>query len=68
MALLFIMAAVSFDRGRDAAAHRTVAFMPDRIGGVGDTWMWPGQAYALAAFCAAGGVWLLISLLRDRSS
>ena len=64
---LFTMAAISFDRARDAAAHHAVVFMPDRIGGVGDTWMSPGQAYFLSAFCALGAVWLLVRYLYDRT-
>lgn len=54
--------------GRAAAAHHSFIFMPDRIGGVGDTWMWPGQAYFLSALCGAAALWLLFRCVRDRPS
>jgi len=69
MAALFLIISVGLVvRARVAAGHQAVVSMPDDIGGVGDTWMWPGQAYLLAALCGAAGLWLLFRFLRDRPS
>jgi hypothetical protein len=67
-ALLLILSVRLLLGGRAAAAHHSVMFMPDRIGGVGDTWMWPGQAYFLSALCGAAALWLLFRFVRDRPS
>jgi hypothetical protein len=67
-ALLLILSVRLFLGGRAAAAHHNVIFMPDPIGGVGDTWMWPGQAYFLSMLCGAAALWLLFRFVRDRPS
>ena len=67
-AVLFLLLSVgAFARGWMAARDRTLVFLPDKLGGVGDTWMWPGQAYFLSAFCAAVALWLLVRFVRSRS-
>ena len=62
--LFFVMAVTNFLGARRAAVHRSVVFYPDRLGGLGDTWMWPGQSYLLAALCLGLSVYSLIALLR----
>jgi hypothetical protein len=65
MAVLFlVMAVMNFVGARRAAVHRSVVFYPDRVGGLGDTWMWPGQSYLLAALCLGLSVYSFIALLR----
>jgi hypothetical protein len=61
-----VMGVMAFAGARRAAAHHTVIFLPDDIGGVGDTWMWPGQAYTLSVFCLAFSVYVFVILLRGR--
>jgi hypothetical protein len=65
--LLFIVAERSFFRARTAEANHTLVFFRDRIGGVGDSWMWPGQAYFVAAVCGIVGIWLLIRFFIPRA-
>ena len=48
-------------------AGRTLVFVPDQIGGLGDTWMWPGQAYFFSGLCTVGAIWLLVRFLRRRT-
>jgi hypothetical protein len=62
----FLLAVANFVGARHAAAHHTVVSLPDRIGGVGDTWMYPGQAYILSVLCFAFALYSLIALVRSR--
>jgi hypothetical protein len=62
--LFFAMAVTNFVGARGAKVHHTVVFYPDRLGGLGDTWMWLGQSYFLAALCLGLSVYSLIALLR----
>jgi hypothetical protein len=67
-AVLFLLLSIgAFTRAWIAAHDRALVFLPDKLGGVGDTWMWPGQAYFLSAFCAVVAVWLLVRFVRSRS-
>jgi len=65
--LLLVMAARYFVMARNAAASHTLAFLPDRLGGLGDTWMWPGQAYFFSALAGIAALWLLIRFFRRRA-
>ena len=65
--LLLVMAARYLAMARNAAANHTLAFLPDRLGGIGDTWMWPGQAYFFSALSAIAALWLLIRFFRRRA-
>ena len=65
MALAFYVLAVqNFVGARRAAADHSVVFYPDRIGGLGDTWMLPGQSYFLSALCLGFTMYGLIAFLR----
>jgi hypothetical protein len=64
--LLLAMSVGLLVRARHADARHSVVFMPDDIGGAGDTFMYPGQAYLLAALCGAAAIWLLFRFFRDR--
>ena len=67
MAVGFLLLAVAnFIEARHAAARHTVVSLPDRIGGVGDTWMYPGQAYVLSVLCFVFALYSLIALMRSR--
>lgn len=65
--VILLMGILAFARARVAAARHTVIFMPDRFGGVGDTWMWPGQSYVVSVVCLVFGLYLLVVFLRGRS-
>jgi hypothetical protein len=64
-ALFLILSLGAFARARMASRGHNVVSLPDKIGGL-DTWMWPGQAYFLSAFCAVVALWLIIRFFRSR--
>jgi hypothetical protein len=66
--LLLAMSVGLFFRARIAAARHSLVFMPDEVGGVGDTFMYPGQAYLLSGLCGGAALWLLYRFFRDRAS
>jgi hypothetical protein len=67
-AVLFLLVSVgAFARARIAAREHAVVFLPDKLGGAGDIWMWPGQAYFLSAFCAVVALWLIVRFFRSRT-
>jgi hypothetical protein len=66
-AVFLILSLGAFANARMASRDHTVVYMPDKIGGVGDTWMWPGQAYFLSAFCAVAALWLIVRFFRSRT-
>ena len=61
----FLIAVANFVGARRAAAHHTVVSLPDRIGGVGDTWLYPRQAYVLSVLCLAFALYSLVALVRS---
>jgi len=67
LALTLLVLATEYLVAARAAAGHNLVFVPDRIGGLGDIWMWPGQAYFFSGLCTIGAVWLIFCFLRPRA-